>query len=303
MKISVFYKKIVNKLIGKTFTFWQMLGFHITPVHFYEPIPDTRRLKKELWQKNSDMIGISLEEEKQIELLSAFVKKFKGEYDLFFGDKLSGADGVNIKNSEFNSVDAEILYCMVRYLKPKNIIEIGSGCSTIIMAKAIAKNKDEFGIECKLTTIDPYLKKFNKNEISSSFNSIEKEVQDVRLDEFNKLRENDILFIDSSHVLKIGSDVQYEYLEILPRLNKGVVVHSHDVFLPTEYPKEWVLKEHRFFNEQYLLQAFLAFNKKFEVLWGGSYMHLKHKELLKNAFNSYNPDVNWPGSFWMKKIE
>jgi hypothetical protein len=99
-------------------------------------------------------------------------------------------------------------------------------------------------------------------------------VQNVSLSEFNKLEKNDILLIDSSHVLKIGSDVQYEYLEILPRLKKGVIVHVHDIFSPSEYPREWVLEDYRFWNEQYLLCAFLSFNSAFEVLWAGSYMHL-----------------------------
>jgi len=301
MKIFVLYKKIINKLIAKTFGFWQMLGFHITPVHFYKPIPDTRKLKKELWQKRSDMVGIDFNEEKQIKLLSVFVEKLKKEYDLLSDNKSDYGSRLNVENSEFKSVDAEILYCMVRYFKPKNIIEIGTGYSTVLMAQAIEKNKEEYAVECNLTSIDPYPKKFVKNNMPSFFNLIEKEVQNVSLDEFNKLKENDILFIDSSHVLKIGSDVQYEYLEILPRLNNGVVVHSHDIFLPAEYPEEWILKYHIFFNEQYLLQAFLIFNKKFEVLWGGSFMHLNHKELLKNAFNSYSPDVDWPGSFWMRK--
>jgi hypothetical protein len=81
--------------------------------------------------------------------------------------------------------------------------------------------------------------------------------------------ENDILFIDSCHVSKIGSDVNYDYLDILPRLNKGVLVHIHDIFLPTEYPKEWILRDYKFWNEQYLLQAFLMFNEAFGVMWGG----------------------------------
>ena len=118
------------------------------------------------------------------------------------------------------------------------------------------------------------------------------------------MQENhDILFIDSSHVLRIGGDVQYEYLEILPRLARGVIVHSHDIFLPAEYPRHWVLEEHKFWTEQYLLQAFLAFNDSFEVLWAGSYMHLKHPEKLEEAFSSYKRERTLPGSFWMRKVK
>jgi len=111
----------------------------------------------------------------------------------------------------------------------------------------------------------------------------------------------DILFIDSSHVLKVGGDVQYEYLEILPRLKRGVVVHVHDIFLPGEYPNEWVREEHVFWNEQYLLQAFLSFNDSFEVLWAGSFMHRKHPEKLAECFPGYHPASCHPGSFWMRK--
>lgn len=104
-------------------------------------------------------------------------------------------------------------------------------------------------------------------------------------------------------MLKIGSDVQYLYLEVLPRLNKGVIVHIHDIFLPAEYKKGWILKDRHFFNEQYLLQAFLAFNDSFEVLWAGSYMHLRHPDKLETSFNSYKKNESWPGSFWIRKIK
>jgi hypothetical protein len=95
-------------------------------------------------------------------------------------------------------------------------------------------------------------------------------------------------------VLKVGSDVKYEFTEILPRLNSGVLIHIHDIFLPAEYPREWILKKHLFYNEQYLLQAFLAFNSAFDILWGGSYMHLKHPDKLEDAFGSYRKDSSVP---------
>jgi len=302
MGIFKLCRKVVNKFISKTFGFWQMLGFHVTPVYFYEPIPDTKKLGKDIWNKKSEMIGIDLNEQKQLSLLSIFMERYKNEYDLLNNCKSYYGSGLNMENSEFRSVDAEILYCMIRHFKPKRIFEIGSGYSTVIMARAIEKNREEKFADYKLTSIDPYPKKFIKSSMPVFFSLIEKQVQEVGLNEFDKLKENDMLFIDSSHMLKIGSDVQYEYLEILPRLNNGVLVHIHDIFLPHEYPKNWVLNEHLFFNEQYLLQAFLIFNRKIEILWGGSFMHLNHKKRLKNAFGSYDQYVNWPGSFWMRTI-
>lgn len=203
----------------------------------------------------------------------------------------------------FESVDGEVLYCMIRHFKPKKIFEIGSGNSTYLFAQAILKNKEEHNdYECELVAIEPYPNNILKTGFAGLSKLIPKKVQDISLSEFKKLTENDILFIDSSHVLKIGSDVQYEYLEILPRLKKGVLVHLHDIFLPAEYPKEWVLKDYRFWTEQYLLQAFLAFNDSFEVIWAGSYMHLKHPDKLEVAFSSYRRNERWPGSFWIRKI-
>jgi len=193
---------------------------------------------------------------------------------------------------------------MIRHFKPKKIFEIGSGNSTYLSAHAILKNKEEDNdYECELVAIEPYPNDILKAGFPGLSKLIPKKAQDIPLSEFKKLLENDILFIDSSHVLKIGSDVQYEYLEILPRLNKGVIIHVHDIFLPTEYPKEWVLKDYRFWTEQYLLQAFLAFNNSFEVLWAGSYMHLRYPDKLEEVFSSYKRDERWPGSFWIRKIK
>lgn len=297
--------RISNMIFKKSFTLWERLGFHITRNHFYEPIPDTRTLKDELWTKHSELVGIDINEKGQIELLSIFMSKFKNEYHnlpLDWSPSLKPYE-YYINNGSFESADGEILYCMIRHFKPKKIFEIGAGYSTYLSAQAVLKNEEDDNYKCELVAIEP-----NPNDILRvGFPGLTKliptKVQDIPLSEFKKLTENDVLFIDSSHVLKIGSDVRYEYLEILPRLNKGVLIHLHDIFLPAEYPKEWVLKEFRFWNEQYLLQAFLTFNDSFRVLWCGSYMHLKHPDRLEAAFKSYRREERWPGSFWIRKIK
>ena len=300
MFIGEAYSYTLRYFLKKTFPIWQKLGFHITPNHFYEPIPDTRELKDELWTRHSDLVGIEINEERQINLLTLFSSKFKDEYETFPRFKTSIPHQYYVNNGSFGPVDGEILYCMIRHFKPKRIFEVGSGYSTYLMAQAILKNKEE-GNECELTVIDPYPNKTVATGFPGLSRLIRTKVQDVPLSKFNELEENDILFIDSTHVLKIGSDVQYLYLEVLPRLNRGVIVHVHDIFLPAEYPKKWVLKEYRFWTEQYILQAFLTFNSCFEVLWMASYMHLKHPEKLEEAFSSYDRESNWPGSFWMRR--
>lgn len=301
-KISKIYNGALRRIIKKSFLIWERLGFHITPNHFYEPIPDTRTLKADLWQKQSELVGIDINKEGQINLLSQFSFKFKEEYENLLRFKTSVPYQYYVKNGEFGSVDGEILYCMIRYFKPKKIFEIGSGNSTYLSAQAVLKNKEGYGNECELVAFEPYPNKVLKAGFPGLSKLIPSRIQDIALSKFTELKKNDFLFIDSTHTLKIGSDVQYEYLEILPRLNEGVIVHIHDIFLPAEYPKAWVLKDYRFWTEQYLLQAFLSFNSMFEILWGGSYMHLRHPEKLEEAFNSYNRKSVHPGSFWIKKI-
>lgn len=179
-----------------------------------------------------------------------------------------------------------------------------SGFPTYLSAEAVRRNGEEDrSYQCELVAIEPYPNETLKAGFPGLSSLIPKEVQEVPLTEVMKLTANNILFIDSSHVLKIGNDVQYEYLSILPRLNKGVIIHVHDIFLPAEYPKEWVLQERRFWTEQYLLQAFLAFNESFEVLWAGSYMHLNHSGKLEASFSSYNRSKTLPGSFWIRRTE
>ncbi|MBX9693637.1 MAG: class I SAM-dependent methyltransferase [Cyanobacteria bacterium] len=287
--------------MSKLFPFWQQLGLHVVPNHFYQPIPDTRELRDDLWERRSELVGIDMRESAQIAMLDQFVSSFKKDYDSIPLQK-GDVQQYYVNNNTLASVDGEILYCMIRQFKPRRILEIGSGYSTLLSAETSLKNKELHGTETELTAIEPYPNKWLKAGFPGLSRLVEKKVQDVDLSEFTSLEDNDILFIDSSHVLKLGSDVQYEYLEILPRLRKGVLVHIHDIFLPSEYPREWIFKHLRFWNEQYLLQAFLTHNSAFEVVWGGSFMHLKHSDRLAKAFRSYSPKTTWPGSFWIRRV-
>ena len=304
MEIGKAYNFALRELIKRSFPMWQRLGFHVTLNHFHEPIPDTRTLKDELWSRHSEMVGIEIGEQEQIRLLSEFSAKFKGEYEAFPRHKTPIPYEYYVNNGSFESVDGEILYCMIRYFKPRKIFEIGSGNSTYLSAQATLRNREENkDYECELAAVDPYPSSVLKAGFPGLSELTPEKVQNVPVSKFCELKENDILFIDSSHILKVGSDVQHEYLEILPRLNKGVLVHAHDIFLPSEYPRDWIYRQYRFYTEQYLLQAFLAFNSAFEILWMGSYMHLKHPEKLEKAFSSYDKNKVWPGSFWLRKKE
>ena len=166
-----------------------------------------------------------------------------------------------------------------------------------IMA-AEKKNSTESGESYELTAIEPYPPRFLKDSSSIGIsNLIQKELQDVNTDVLATLDRNDILFLDSTHVVSINSDVCWEFLEILPRLQKGVIIHVHDIFLPYEYPRAWVKDKKTFWNEAYLLQAFLMYNNAFEVIWAGNWMKTRYPDDFRRTFRS-----NASQSFWIRKI-
>jgi hypothetical protein len=298
------YTLSIESLSRIVFSISQKFGFHITRNDFYSPIPDTRTLSATAWSECSDLPGVDMNEGGQLEYLESFQSRFRGEYDEFPREKTSVPHRYYVNNHAFESVDGEILYCMIRHFKPCQCLEIGSGNSTFLAAQAVSKNATEDPANpCELIAVDPYASKIHQQGFPGLSSVLRHGVQEIPLSRFQQLGPNDVLFIDSSHVVKVGSDVQYLFLEVLPRLQKGVVVHVHDIFLPAEYPKDWVMDKVRFWNEQYLLQAFLAFNDTFEVIWGGNYMHLKHPGKLEQAFSSYSRETRHPGSFWMRKIK
>ncbi|MFX1383352.1 MAG: class I SAM-dependent methyltransferase [Promethearchaeota archaeon] len=317
------FKRIFYNNLRRIFLIGQRLGVHIIPNHYYYPVPDTRFLTKNVFTHQTEHVGIDFNEKNQLELLEIFEANYKDEYEKFPRNKTEIAFQYYTTNGNFRSVDGEVLYCMIRWFNPKRIIEIGSGYSTYCSAQAILKNQEENEqYKCELISIEPYPNKTLQKGFPGLSKLISKKLQKVPIEIFNTLNENDILFIDSSHIVNIGNDVQYEFLEILPRLNKGVFVHIHDVFMPAEYPPEWSLNLFRFYNEQYLLQSFLTFNEKFKVIWGSKFMHLKHPERLRKAFESLKKDkidldkagygshpifnrwpIGWPTSFWIKRIK
>jgi len=296
--------RAIDLVFRRLFPVWQSLGFHVTRNHYYEPIPDTRTLRDELWQRRSDLVGVDMREAGQLELLSMFASRYKDEYDRFplTKDQTSKPYEYFVDNGVFAAVDGEVLYCMIRHFRPRRIFEIGSGYSTRLSAQAVLRNRTEDeSYECELVAIEPYPREVLKAGFPGLTRLQICRAQDVPVQEFMKLEANDILFIDSSHVLSIGSDVQYEFLEIIPRLQPGVLVHLHDIFFPLEYPRWRVLGFYRFWTEQYLLQAFLAFNSSFEVLWAGHYMLVNHPDKLRAVFGSFDKTEVWTASCWMRR--
>jgi methyltransferase family protein len=309
----------LRPLVVLAFKALQRAGINVTPQHFYWPIPDLRELERRAWPVGSAVQGLDLALDRQLEFLATVAPRYASEID-FPEAPITPAYEYHRNNGLFESYDAEILYLMLRHLKPRRIIEIGCGFSTRVAARAVRKNLEE-GAPCELIAIEPYPDAVLRAGFPGLTALIATPVQQVDPKLFQTLERGDILSIDSSHVVAIGSDVVYEYLEVIPRLRPGVVVHLHDIFLPDDYPRAAVLDGLCFWSEQYLLQAFLCFNPSFEVFWASSAMQIFHRGAVAQAFpawlDSYTrmpvkkrqfiPTTDgrqvWPSSFWMRSKE
>ena len=285
---------IYGRKFREFFQIWERQGFHVTPVHFYQPIPNTQALPEVLWNRPSKLVGIDMNDEGQLNLVRKVFPKFRKEYEQLPQEPTEDPGSFYLNNGLFEGMDALVAYCMVRHFKPQLIIEVGSGFSSLVSGKAASKNKNS-----ALICIEPFPEKFLRDGFPGLHSLIEKEVQQVDVEFFSQLGLGDILFIDSSHTVKIGGDVNYLFLEVLPRLKPGVIVHIHDIFLPFEYRRDWVMEEFRFWTEQYLLQAFLTYNSEFEVLCANSYLACHYKDDLRATFPTLSA---WGGgSFWVRR--
>ena len=271
------HKLILSKLILKK------IGVFPLTSNYYEPSFNFDYLKKKLSDKRS-LPGIKFNIDDQIRNLSKFN----------YLKELNDLDFV-MDNNFFEAGDAEIYYQMIRYFKPNKIIEIGSGQSSLIAKEAIKKNKVIDSFLTELTCIEPYENKWlEKNEIKV----IRKKVEEVDESIFTSLVKNDILFIDSSHVIKPQGDIVKIFLEILPILRSGVIIHVHDIFSPRDYPENWLKVENRFFNEQYLLEGILDNSSRYNVML--SLNLLKH-DFYAELYNAcpYLNERSEPSSFYI----
>jgi hypothetical protein len=300
------------------FRMFQRIGITVSPNHYYWPVPDYRELESRTWRTEEEPVGLDLAVDRQLDFLQTVVPQYQSEWATDSSPYFSV--GYNRGNGFFETVDAEIAYCLVRHYKPRRIVEVGGGYSSRVMAAALDLNFKLDGVRGELVTIDPYPDRFPQKALSDRVHLITQNIQDVDLDVFLSLQSGDFLFLDSSHVVGIGSDCVREYLEIVPRVADGVIIHAHDIFIPADYPREAVLHNLAFWSEQYLLQALLTFNPRFEVLWGSSCMQSRATAELEEAFphwrHSYrnmppkkrrflptrDGDHTWPSSFWMRKM-
>ena len=285
-------KKLKEYLIRKTY-----LGLYM-PGHYYSPIPNLKEIKQDeerLFRLPNGIDGIDLNENGQKEFLRAirsFINETRYPVEQFAHKRYY------THNDYFVESDALYYEAMINLSKPKKIIEVGSGFSSAVLVDAI----DRYALKLdSIHFIEPYperlIKLFNEAD-KTRYELHEKRVQDISVDLFTSLNAGDILFIDSSHVAKIGSDVNFLVFKILPRLKPGVLIHVHDILYPFEYPKEWVF-EGRFWNEAYLLKAFLMFNSDFKIIIFNDYLAKCQQSFLKEIDGRL---LAGGGSLWIQKM-
>ena len=274
-----------------------LLNVGVFPIrnHYFEPQFDHRQ-SRQTFSKERILPGIDWNTDEQLSILGSFS----------FAEELltvprEGANRLSfhMENGSFESGDAEYWYQLIRTIKPRRIFEIGSGNSTLMAVKAINKTRAEDpGYTCKHVCIEPYEQPWLEQ---TGLAVIRERIEDLDPGFFSELEENDILFIDSSHVIRPQGDVLLEYLYLLPSLNKGVIVHVHDIFSPRDYPEQWLKDEVRLWNEQYLLEAFLTHNADWKIIGALNYLCHHHFDELKRVapFLAVGRE---PGSFYLRKI-
>lgn len=262
------------------------------PGHFYSPLPDVDALRRHR-EDYPDADGIDLREAQQLDFLGHVADYYD---ELPFGDSPGGTTRFGYRNPFFGHSDAITLYTMMRHFQPARIIEVGSGFSSAAMLDV----RERFLPDLKLTFVEPYPDRLmSLLRDADQYELLQVPVQQVARDRFAALEENDILFIDSSHVTKSGSDVNDLFFRVLPQLAPGVLVHVHDVLWPFEYPMPW-LEQGRAWNEAYLLRGFLQFNANFHIVYFNDFMGRVHREAVAARAPLMLEETG--GSIWLRRV-
>jgi predicted O-methyltransferase YrrM len=270
--------------------------------HFYSPVPNNRLLASEpdrsrVWPPTPRSApGLDWRGEAQVALLAELGRQ----------SELPVADGptgdrrdYHAANEMYSRLDAWMLQALLRHFRPKRMVEVGSGWSTLLSARV---NREHLEGSMELTCIEPYPPEFLDAEVEGVSRIIASQVERLPLDPFFELSDGDVLFIDSSHTVKTGGDVVFLLQEVVPRLASGVVVHFHDIFLPWDYPSEWVFSG-RAWNEQYLVRAFLSFNSAFRILLGVGWLSYYRPDALAANLPSYPAAYrDGGGSLWIQRL-
>jgi len=271
------------------------------PGHFYSPIPNLHELEKQadaLWpvEPPAELPGVDLRADEQLAMFSQ-VAKLAHSHEIH--EHPTEPWRYYRDNVAYDVGDALTLHGMLRLIRPHRLIEIGSGHSSAMMLDTV---EHYLGGKTELTFIEPYpelLESLLRNGDRERITIVPTPLQQVPLDTFHVLEPGDVLFIDSTHVLKTGSDVAWLYANVLPSIKAGVWVHIHDMFYPFEYPKEWVM-EGRAWSEVYLVRAFLACNADFEIVLFNDWLEKFHRDRIEAELPAMLGNTG--GALWLRRV-
>lgn len=264
--------------------------------HYFSPIVDPKSIQRyedKLWANKTSSPGINYNDQGHVNFYEYIAPKYSHLWN-YSDSSVNDPHKFYDNNNAFVGLDARSLFTMLHHLKPSKVIEVGSGFSSLLTAEV---NNKYFNNQIEFTVIEPYRDDLDFENIPGITQVARALVQDIPVKFFKELQEGDILFIDGSHVSKTGSDVNYMLLEVLPQLNQGVVIHIHDIFIPNEYFKNWVMNQGMNWNEQYLVQAILQYSYAYKVLLSSAYSKAKYPHLVQNVYGQ----IRMGGSLWIRK--
>jgi predicted O-methyltransferase YrrM len=273
-----------------------VLGYELVAKHYYSPIPDLGELPADIWSRRTELPGLRFDERAALAFVEQELSSYIDEYRPPSEPTADPRD-YYLQNGFYEGLDAETLYAMVRRYAPSRIVELGSGMSTLVIADARSRND----VAGRHVIFDPY----PRNDLAPVLETVGElrrvGATDVPASEFEALGPGDLLFVDTTHTVRIGGDVNRVILEILPRLAPGVIVHIHDIYLPWEYPREFLTERRFFWAEQYLLQAFLAFNDEFRTLFSTHALKRSFPAEIATLIPSASASHR-PAAWWLQRV-
>lgn len=264
-------------------------GQDLVTRNFYSPVPDWERLPAEVFDRRSPLSGIEFDVDAQVTFLRSLAPLLA---------EFEPPAGWDWGRETYGPVEADVLHALVRHRHPQRIIELGSGYSSLIIAAAAARNASE-GSPVSYTAYDPFARDFIRAGVEG-MTLVARSAATVPSEAFAALAPGDILFVDTTHTVKLGSEVNHVVLDALPLIAPGVLVHVHDVFLPYEYPREFFAAQ-CFWSEQYLLQAFLTQNPSWEIVLPLFSMVKDRPAEVAELVKTFTPSAG-PGAFWIRRI-
>jgi predicted O-methyltransferase YrrM len=277
----------------------QQAGYHFQVRDFYSSCNDVEFLdaNRDLWQRKGDPLGIDWNLPRQLEVareVAGYIEELR--------DIPQHSDDVRVfcwRNPFFNSADALVHYGLFRSRKPRRVVEVGCGWSSLLLARALNANEASGSHRAEVTQIEPYPRRELMSVLPKHWTMHESIIQRAPLEIFEKLGAGDILFYDGSHVAKCASDVNWFFFEVLPRLASGVLIHVHDIFFPHDYPEQWMFERGQTWNEQYVLQALLMGGDRYRVEIANRLLCVHHQATLDSLYKGLQPSFGC--SLWMMK--